>query len=229
MEGVKYRSQELTLNTGDILYLYTDGVTESTNSAKELYGNDRLLEYVNEHIDDGMQELCEGIKAQAEEFKGEAEQFDDITMVAFRYIGGNEEYRELIVDAKIENIPVITEFMDSVLEEYGCEMKPKLQIDVAIDEIASNIASYAYKGHTGSIKIQIGQMEDKSKVIIRVIDGGMPFDPLQNETPDITTSAEEREIGGLGVHIVKNTMDSVEYKYENNKNILTLTKKIKTK
>lgn len=227
MEGVKYRSQELTLKPGDILYLYTDGVTESTNADKELYGNQRLLDYVNEHIDDGMQELCEGIKAQTDEFKGEAEQFDDITMVAFRFIGGNEEYREIVVDAKIENIPAITAFADAVLDEYGCEMKPKLQIDVALDEIASNIALYAYKGHTGSMKIQIGQLEDKRSVIIRVIDGGMPFDPLQNAAPDITTSAEEREIGGLGVHIVRNTMDSVEYKYENSKNVLVLTKKIK--
>lgn len=228
MEGTKYRSQELTLYPGDVLYLYTDGVTESTNTDNELYGEKRLLEYVSSHGGVGMQELCEGIKAQTDAFAGGADQFDDITMVAFRYFGGKSKIREIVVDAEISSIPRITEFADEVLKELGCERKPMLQIDVAIDEIASNIALYAYKGHTGTIKVQMEQPEDKSKVLIRFLDGGMPYDPLQNETPDITAPADEREIGGLGIHIVRHTMDSVEYKYEGGKNMLTLTKTIKT-
>ena len=227
MEGIKYRSQELTLMPGDILYLYTDGVTESTNADHELYGPDRLLDYVNAHADDNMQELCEGIKAQTDEFKGEAEQFDDITMVAFRYIGGKSDIRELVVDAKIGNIIEITKFVDSVLDEYGCELKPKLQIDVAIDEIASNIALYAYRGNDGFIKTQIELLEDGNRVMMRFIDGGMPFDPLKHGAPDITASARDRVVGGLGIHIMKKTMDDVVYEYNGGKNILTLTKTIK--
>ena len=227
MDGMRYKSEEFQIVPGDILYLYTDGVTESTNEKNELFGEDRLLEYVNAHKDESMKGLCEGVRAAALDFTGEAPQYDDITMVAFKYLGGRTDVKELTLDAVKENIPVITGFIDGALEELGCEMKPQMQIDVAVDEIASNVASYAYKGLVGFIKIIVKPI-DNAKVAIKFIDGGMPYNPLSNETPDLTASAEEREIGGLGIHIVRQTMDSVEYSYDNGRNILTITKTIKT-
>lgn len=134
---------------------------------------------------------------------------------------------EMTVDAKIENIPVITAFVEEQLELIDCPMKAQIQISVAIDEVLNNIASYAYGGDTGqvTVRLEIAE-EDRKSVHISFIDTGIPYNPLEREDPDITLSAEKREIGGLGIYMVKKSMDSVEYQYENGHNILTIKKDI---
>ena len=226
MKGIRYKTQEMTLTKGDAIYLYTDGVTESTNASNELYGEDRLLQFINAHKDNNAEDLCKAIKKDTEDFTGEAPQFDDVTMVSFRYYGGIKQH-EIVVDAKIENIPKVMEFVEEELDRLGATMKAKMQIDVAIDEIASNIAFYAYGGNDGFMKVNMEEGEDPTKVNIKFIDGGMPYNPLEREAPDITLSAAERKIGGLGIHIVRKTMDDVKYRFDNNKNVLVLTKTIK--
>ena len=106
-------------------------------------------------------------------------------------------------------------------------MKAQIQISVAIDEVLNNIASYAYGGDTGqvTVRLEIAE-EDRKSVHISFIDTGIPYNPLEREDPDITLSAEKREIGGLGIYMVKKSMDSVEYQYENGHNILTIKKDI---
>ena len=134
--------------------------------------------------------------------------------------------KELNLTATIENIPVATDFVNEELEALDCPMKTQMQIDVAIDELFSNIARYAYNPDTGPATVRVEVEEDPLCVIITFIDNGKQYDPLSTETPDITLPAEERDIGGLGVFLVRKTMDDVTYEYKNGQNILRIKKHI---
>ena len=135
--------------------------------------------------------------------------------------------RELTIDATIENIPVVTGFVDESLEELGCPLKAQMQIDIAIDELFGNIANYAYKPDVGPATVRVEVEEDPLAVIITFIDHGRPFDPRMVKDPDTTLTADERKIGGLGVFLVKKTMDELSYEYIDGRNILKIRKKLK--
>ena len=134
--------------------------------------------------------------------------------------------KELTIAATIENIATVTEFVNEQLEALGCPMKAQIQIDVAIDELFGNIAHYAYNPDVGSATVQVEVMEEPLAVVVTFIDGGVPYDPLAAADPDITLSAEERQLGGLGIYMVKKTMDGITYEYKDGKNILSIKKKL---
>ncbi len=134
--------------------------------------------------------------------------------------------QELNLEAAVANISTVTDFVNAILEELDCPMKAQLQIDVAIDELFSNIARYAYAPGTGPATVRVETEEDPRAVILTFIDRGTPFDPLAAEDPDITAPAEERSIGGLGVFLVKKTMDDVRYERRDGQNILRITKRM---
>ncbi len=132
--------------------------------------------------------------------------------------------KELTLEATIENVTTVTDFVNEQLELYDCPMKAQMQIDVAIDELFSNIAFYAYNPDVGPATVRVEVAEDPLAVIITFIDNGAPYDPLAKDDPDITLSAEERDIGGLGIFMVKKTMDDVTYEYKDGQNILKIKK-----
>ena len=136
--------------------------------------------------------------------------------------------KELTVDATVENIPVVTAFVEGHLEQYDCPPKAQMEIDIAIDELFSNIAQYAYgkPPAEGKATVRVEVTPEPLAVIITFIDNGKPYDPLAKEDPDVTLSAEERQIGGLGIFMVKKTMDEITYEYKNGQNILTIKKHI---
>ncbi len=134
--------------------------------------------------------------------------------------------KELTLAATIENIEKVTDFVNAQLEEIDCPMKAQMQIDIAIDELFGNIAHYAYNPETGPATVRVEVTEKPISVIITFIDHGVPYDPLKQEDPDISLSAEERSIGGLGVFMVKKTMDEISYEYRDGKNILRIRKKM---
>jgi len=134
--------------------------------------------------------------------------------------------KELDIEALIENLDQVTAFVDEQLEETGCNMKIQMQIDLAVEEIFVNIAHYAYDPKTGPAKVRVEVAPDGSQVSITFIDQGIPYDPLKKEDPDIALSAEERQIGGLGIFMVKKTMDDIRYEYVNGSNILTIIKSL---
>lgn len=134
--------------------------------------------------------------------------------------------KELTIDATIESIPAVTEFVDEQLEKYGCPVKAQAQINVAIDELFSNIVHYAYHPEIGPATVRVEVIEEPLSVIITFIDHGVPYDPLAKADPDVTLTAEERQIGGLGIYIVKMSMDEVTYEYKNGQNILKIRKNI---
>ena len=128
--------------------------------------------------------------------------------------------------AKLEMLTDVLSFVEQRLERYECPMKIQTAVCVALEEIFVNIARYAYGGGEGDMTLDIGFDEQSRNITFRMMDAGVPFDPLQKPDPDITLPAEKRQIGGLGIFITKKTMDSVVYAYENGKNILTMIKKI---
>lgn len=134
--------------------------------------------------------------------------------------------KELTIDATIENIVAVTAFVDEQLERLNCPMKTQIQIDVAIDELFGNIANYAYNPEIGTATVRVEITRNPLAVVITFIDNGIPYNPLAKADPDITLSAEERQLGGLGIYMVKKTMDDVSYEYKNGQNILKIRKEI---
>ena len=134
--------------------------------------------------------------------------------------------RTLEIDAITENLDEVIGFIDSVLEENDCPMKIQLQIELTVEEVFINIASYAYAPQIGTAKISVDVDGDKADVTMVFEDSGVPYDPLAKEDPDITLPASERGIGGLGIFLVKKNMNDVKYEYKDGKNVLTLTKSL---
>ena len=227
MEGVRYRINEMTLDPGDRIFLYTDGVTEATNAEEELYGEERLIAFMNQNRTVEAKKLLMALKADIDEFAGEAPQFDDITMLMLDYkkddVGGN--VCERVFPAEDTALRDVLGFVEETLESAGCPMKVTMALCVAIEEVFVNVAHYAYGDGKGDVKLAISLSENDSTVIFRMSDKGTPFDPLKRPDPDITLPVEEKEIGGLGIFITKKTMDTVSYAYKNGENILTMTKK----
>lgn len=134
--------------------------------------------------------------------------------------------KELKIVARTDNLDQVISFVDESLEEADCSIKAQMQIDVAVEEIFVNIAQYAYTSQEGEAVIRLDTETVPGAVVITFIDSGIPFDPLAVQEPDVTLSVKDRKIGGLGIFMVKKSMDDVTYKYVDNKNILTIKKNI---
>ena len=133
---------------------------------------------------------------------------------------------EVVVEALKENLGEVSAFVDSHLEEIDCPIKAQMQLDIAVEELFVNIANYAYASDTGKATIRLEINEEPLSVSITFIDNGVPYDPLAKADPDITLSAEERAIGGLGIFMVKKSMDDMFYEYKDSQNVLTIVKKL---
>ena len=133
--------------------------------------------------------------------------------------------KELSIEALVDNLTKVLEFIDTELEKNDCNMKAQMQIDVAVEELFVNVASYSYKDGVGMADITI-DVDDNRCAKISISDTGVPYDPLAKEDPDVSLSVEERSIGGLGIYMVKKIMDTFTYKYEDGHNIVTITKAI---
>ena len=134
--------------------------------------------------------------------------------------------KELTIEATPENVDKVVEFIDGMLEEYGCGIKAQMAIEVAVDELFSNIAHYAYNPETGYATVMVDVIKDPLSVEITFVDNGKPYDPLSRANPDTTLAIADRQIGGLGIFIVKKSMDAVNYEYKDGKNILTIKKNL---
>lgn len=134
--------------------------------------------------------------------------------------------KELTIAATVENIGAVTDFVNEQLEALGCPVKARMQINIAIDELFGNIAHYAYHPKIGDATVRVEVIQEPLSVVITFIDQGVPFDPLKNEDPDTGLSAEERDIGGLGIFMVKKSMDEISYVYKDGKNILSIRKQL---
>ncbi len=220
MEGAHYREYEIELKAGDTLFVYTDGVAEATDANNVLYGTERMLEALNKKEDASPEELLHLVKADIDDFVGEAPQFDDITMLALKVKDlKSDSVKRLNVAPSLESLDDVTAFLEECLTEHGAPIKVISQVNVAADEIFSNIARYS-----GATSVSVSCEAEDDRVVLRFADNGRPYDPTGREDPDITLSAEERDIGGLGIFMVKKTMDEIAYEYADGFNILTIKK-----
>ena len=220
MDGIRYKEQEIQLEKGDKIYLYTDGVTEAHNDKNELYGEERLLKCLNSVKDKSVDDICQKIKEDVELFVGTAEQFDDITMLCVSF---NEETKDIAitVNPTMETVSQIAAFVEEEMEKLEISPKISMKLMIAVDEIYSNIIRYSGASEA-TIKIE----KTEKELYFWFIDNGKPYNPLDAEEPDITKSSEDRKIGGLGIFMVRKMLNNVEYKYIDGKNILKLTKVI---
>ena len=132
--------------------------------------------------------------------------------------------KNITVPAHLEQLSVVLDFVKHELETLDCPIKIQAQIAIAVEEIFVNISNYAYQPHDGDVTLTSEIKENPLQLILTFIDSGIPYNPLEKVDPDITLPVDQREIGGLGIYMVKKSMDFVDYKYENNKNIFTLIK-----
>ena len=134
--------------------------------------------------------------------------------------------KEITVDAMIENMNTVTAFVDDFLDQIACPMKSKIQINIVIDEIFGNICHYAYKDSVGAVTVRVESGNTPKAVFLTFTDNGIPYNPLETEDPDITSSSEERKIGCLGIYLVKKNMDEMKYEYVNQQNRLWMEKRL---
>ena len=228
LAGQKYREYTLQMDQGSKLFLYTDGVPEATNIREELFGMERTLRALNDAKEEAPDAIIRRVDRSVEYFVGEASPFDDMTMMCIEYKakrkGGGSVMKELTVDAVGENLAAVTEFVDAELEALGCPLKTQCKIDVAVDELFTNVAQYAYVPDTGKVTVQFGVEENPTTAVITFIDRGKPFNPMLAKEPDVTLDVKNRAIGGLGIFMVKKSMDEMSYEYKDGQNIVRVKK-----
>ena len=224
----KFEGQELFVHTGSTVFLYTDGLTEAEDTMHVQYGEDRMMTQMKKIDASKPQDLIEHVAAAVHAFVGDAKQSDDLTMLAVRYTKKQLDVRlkrDLTLQNDIAQVPLLAQFVEEVCEEIGLDMSTTMQMNLALEEAVVNVMKYAYPhGIVGNIHIEAQASDVRLKFVIS--DNGTPFDPTAKAEVDTTLSAEERPIGGLGIHLVRKIMDSINYERTRNKNVLTLRKKI---
>lgn len=216
MQGIRYRAGSIQLEPGDKVFQYSDGIPEAINSEKAPYGMKRLESVLAKNSEKAPSELLPLVKADVDAFVGDADQFDDITMLCVEF-KGNGRKAEISLTPDAESVKTVAEFLDTTLEAWEIPMKVVSKLQIVADEIYSNIVRYSQAKNAKVTAVQNGTV-----LSLRFEDDGKPYDPTTAAEPDITASAEEREIGGLGIFIVRNMMDSMDYKYKDGHNVLTL-------
>ena len=228
----KYSLQEAQIFTGTTILLFTDGLTEAMNADYEQFKMERVNDVANRALANQQQEPRQLIAQMTEavhEFVGDAEQSDDLTMMAIQYIKQQSDVRmrkSLVLPCDLQEVPRLNAFVEEVCQSVGFDEPTTMSIKIAVEEAVVNVMKYAYPpGLQRDVTIEAASNDVRLKFTI--IDCGQPFDPTVQSEVDTTLSAEERKIGGLGIHIIRQNMDSMNYERVDNLNVLTLRKKIK--
>jgi sigma-B regulation protein RsbU (phosphoserine phosphatase) len=223
MEETRYTCSTIRLEYGDSLLVYTDGVTEAMNPAGELLGEERLKSILLEFAGGTAREEALHVLAKTREFANGAVQSDDITLLALKYL--RPARTEFWIKNKRDEIAVLTENVKHFFAVHKIPEQAAFQIDLSLDELLTNTISYGYQD-TGEHEIVVKFVLLNETLTVEIRDDGIPFNPLEQPEPDLTRNIEERPIGGLGIHLVRKTMDAADYRREGNYNILTIKKNI---
>jgi len=225
MEGAKYKSYKISLKEGDRIILYTDGVTESMNSKDELYGEKRLVNFVNkdEIKKSEIEECLKLVKEDAKKFSGNVSQTDDMALLLLEYHGVDSISRVISVQAKKENFNYFISWLEGICDVEKIPKKTKRDLLVIAEEVFINIASYGYPENEGELNVRLNIFKAENKLKIKFTDRGVPYNPLDAPEPDVNTSLEDRSIGGLGIFIIKKLAESINYRYKDGRNILMIT------
>ena len=228
-EGLPYESFEIDCGIGDQFLMYTDGVTEAMNENGELYGEERLKELLESNYWLHPRRLVKCVRDDVKRFANGAEQSDDITMMALEVGVPPEITVTMLVPARVSELPNVTEFMHAELERRLCPVKALKQLDIAIEELFVNVASYAYPDATpenpGIVRIGCTYSAEPPSVVVEIADDGIPYDPMAK--PDAVTPDDIMEvpIGGLGILMAKRSVDEMTYERRDNSNVVTLKKR----
>ena len=226
MGGVHFPEQELDLACDNALFLYTDGVTEAENISHEQFGEDRMISVLRERRDS--QGHLKAMEKAVADFVGDAEQSDDLTMLFIHYLNDmkpDATERHLILHNNIQQIPQLADFIETIANEMRLDQGLAMSLNLALEEAVTNVILYAYPaGSDGLVDIEAIMGKDILEFIIS--DSGVAFDPTAAPEADISLGVEDRPIGGLGIFLVRNIMDTVSYQRTDGKNILSMTKKL---
>lgn len=216
LETTKYRKYEIDLNPGDGIYLYTDGVTEANNIDSNLYGEDRLYKKINEISDMSTEDICLGIEKDVAEYAEGAEQSDDITMLCFK-MNYAQSSNNIIVYPDSNALNSVNDFLLDKLSTINVSKNILNKIQICNDEIYSNVMNYS-----GASTLDVKFALNNEQLVLTYKDNGRPYDPCSREDPDTSLALKDREIGGLGIYMVKKMCKSLDYKYDDNHNVLSL-------
>jgi len=226
----KYVMEETMLDDGAMLFLYTDGLTEAKNLERQQFGLPRVMATLTDCPPNAAQ-LVERMKQAVQLFCRGAEQSDDLTLLAIRYVKVNPEMvleESLVLQNDVRQVKTLNAFVQQVTERLGIESSLAKQIKLAVEEAVVNVIDYAYPaGQTGDIDVLA--LSDGQWLKFVITDRGVAFDPTEKEKADTTMSAEDRPIGGMGILLVRELMDSINYERTDGKNVLMLKKKIEVK
>ena len=217
MADFEFEAQTTQMQYDDLLFLYTDGLTEAEKEDHEQYGEERMMEVLKGLTDLNPRRIAEHMQASVESFVAGAKQSDDLTMLVLRY-----QRPAICMRNDIQQIPTLPEWIDTL----DIPMEVSMPINLALEEIVSNVMLYAYPGKSGQVFVEFNRQKDA--MVFTVSDNGVAFDPTQQAEVDTTLSVEERPIGGLGIHLVRQIMDEIRYERVEEKNILTLVKNLNT-
>ena len=224
--GMDFREQEMALCYDDALFLYTDGLTEAANIAHEQFGEERVEVVLHGRKSAEAHLAC--IRKAVAEYVGDAPQSDDLTLLFIHYLGHpvqSDETRRIVLHNDIKEIPDLAAFVEEVAEEKQLPMDVTTNLNLALEEAVVNVMLYAYpEGTRASVEVEATLAADS--LTFRVIDSGKPFDPTAAPDVNLNAGVEERPIGGLGIHLVRTIMDEVSYERRDDKNILTMIKKL---
>lgn len=226
MEGLTYGESKTLLKTSEFIFAYTDGVPEAHNKQEELYGNERMEDFLNTNNFHSPQRVIEDIIISVRDFENGAEKFDDLTALCVEFHGGNGDSvkRELIeLSNQIENVQKAIQRFEEFSLTNHIPMAISMKISIVLDELLANVVNYAFDDNAEH-EIYVEFKVSGDKLIIVIEDDGKPFNPFSQNPPDTKLSINERAIGGLGIHLVKNLMDECIYSRTSNRNVVTLTK-----
>jgi sigma-B regulation protein RsbU (phosphoserine phosphatase) len=228
-DDVQYGVQSLTLQPDSIIFLYTDGLTEAKNLARRQFGLKRVQDVLEDCTGQNPHEMLKTITKTVDGFVKNAEQSDDLTMLVIRYTPQQFEStltETLTIKNDIRAIKQFSDFMKSATAKLDIDASLAKKLQLAVEEAVVNVIDYAYPmGTEGDITINM--LSDGHSLHFQIIDEGVAFDPTSRQKADTTLSAEDRQIGGLGILLLRELMDSINYERTDGKNVLTLIKKLK--
>ena len=231
LEEATYEDYVVELSPGSKVFVYTDGVTEAVNNKDELFGKEHLIESLNKCYDKTPKDIIENVKSDVDEYAKNKEQFDDITMLCIEYNGASKNASDSgIYDTTIEaDVNMLHDVQTSIrrmAESVEYDKSKLMQLDLVVEEIFVNIASYAYTPYKGNVTVRAELVNDDTTMKVTFIDKGREYNPLAKEDPDVTAAAKDRTIGGLGIYLTKQLTEDQEYEFVDMKNVFTFYKNI---